>query len=83
MFAKGDEFFRSGDILIRDEFGFLYFKDRSGDTFRWKCENVSTNEVEATVSSIIGLKDAISYGVEIPNTDGKVTKLFDKFFQIW
>ena len=27
-------------------------------------------EVEATVSNVIGLKDATSYGVEIPGTDG-------------
>ena len=38
--------------------------------FRWKGENVSTMEVEATVSNVMGLKDATSYGVEIPGTDG-------------
>ena len=27
-------------------------------------------EVEATVSNVMGLKDATSYGVEIPGTDG-------------
>lgn len=34
VFSKGDRYFRSGDILVMDEFGWLYFKDRSGDTFR-------------------------------------------------
>ena len=38
---------------------------------RWKGENVSTMEVEATVSGVIGLKDATSYGVEIAGYDGK------------
>ena len=42
------------------------------DFSRWKGENVSTSEVEATVSSILELKDATSYGVEIPNTDGRI-----------
>ena len=27
---------RSGDILVMDELGWLYFKDRAGDTFRWE-----------------------------------------------
>ena len=49
-----------------DELGWLYFKDRAGDTFRWKGENVSTMEVEATNSQVIGLRDCVVYGVEIP-----------------
>lgn len=55
-----------GDILMMDEFGYFYFRDRTGDTFRWKGENVSTNEVEAVISNIIKLNDAVVYGVEIP-----------------
>ncbi len=34
VFRKGDKYFRSGDILVADEFGNLSFKDRAGDTFR-------------------------------------------------
>lgn len=37
VFRKGDLYFNSGDILVQDEFGYYYFKDRTGDTFRfWK-----------------------------------------------
>ena len=64
-------FIRSGDILVMDEFGWLYFKDRAGDTFRWKGENVSTMEVEATISQLCGLRDCVVYGVEIPGTEGR------------
>merc|ERR1719211_310749 len=71
VWRKGDMCFRSGDILVMDELGWLYFKDRAGDTFRWKGENVSTMEVEATVSAVVGLRDCVVYGVEIPGTEGR------------
>ncbi|XP_022179377.1 long-chain fatty acid transport protein 4-like [Myzus persicae] len=71
VFSKGDKVFNSGDVLIRDEHNFYYFKDRTGDTFRWKGENVSTSEVEAAISNIVKLKDCLVYGVEVPNTEGK------------
>jgi solute carrier family 27 fatty acid transporter 1/4 len=32
---------------------------------------VSTTEVEATISNFLQLKDASSYGVEIPGTEGR------------
>lgn len=54
-----------------DEFGYIFFKDRTGDTFRWRGENVSTAEVESVISSICGLKDAVVYGVEVPGSEGK------------
>ena len=63
--------FRSGDILIKDKFGWVFFRDRAGDTFRWKGENVSTAEVEAMISQVIGLRDCVVYGVEIPGTEGR------------
>lgn len=54
-----------------DLFGYFYFKDRTGDTFRWRGENVSTAEVEAVISNIIGLNDCVVYGVNIPHIEGK------------
>ena len=49
----------------------LSLKDRSGDTFRWRGENVSTTEVESTVRSMVDLKDTVVYGVEVPGMEGK------------
>ncbi len=56
----------AGDVLVMDEYGYMYFRDRTGDTFRWRGENVSTAEVEAVISNVLKLKDAVVYGVEIP-----------------
>ncbi|XP_023173511.2 long-chain fatty acid transport protein 4 [Drosophila hydei] len=71
VFKHGDMAFLSGDLLVADEKGYLYFKDRTGDTFRWKGENVSTSEVEAQVSNVAGYKDTVVYGVNIPHTEGR------------
>ena len=71
VFEKGDQWFRTGDLLKQDKRGYFYFVDRIGDTFRWKGENVSTNEVSEAVSVFPGIKEANVYGVTIPGTDGR------------
>lgn len=71
VFKNGDLYFNSGDILVMDAMGYFYFKDRTGDTFRWRGENVATSEVEAVISNVVGLKDCAVYGVEIPEIEGK------------
>jgi solute carrier family 27 fatty acid transporter 1/4 len=54
-----------------DEFGYFYFRDRTGDTFRWRGENVSTSEVEGVLSHILDHKDCVVYGVEVPGCEGR------------
>lgn len=71
VFRKGDQAFLSGDLLTLDQLGYVYFKDRTGDTFRWKGENVSTAEVEAVISHAIDQLDCVVYGVEIKDCEGK------------
>jgi fatty-acyl-CoA synthase len=71
VFAAGDAWFRSGDLMRRDTSGFFYFVDRVGDTFRWKGENVSTTEVAEIVSRYPGVTDSIVYGVTVPGTEGR------------
>lgn len=34
VFQKGDLYFNSGDLLVIDNDNFIYFHDRTGDTFR-------------------------------------------------
>ena len=62
---------RSGDLLYADEFGWMYFVDRMGDTFRWRGENVSTVEVESVISSVLEQVDCVVYGVDVPGVEGK------------
>jgi len=71
ILIKGDSAYLTGDTMVRDEEGFYYFQDRIGDTFRWKGENVSTNEVEGLISKVTGQTDVCVYGVQIPSTDGR------------
>ncbi|KAJ7414187.1 Long-chain fatty acid transport protein 4 [Willisornis vidua] len=71
VFAKGDAAYLTGDVLVMDKYGYMYFRDRTGDTFRWKGENVSTTEVEGTLSRILNLTDVVVYGVEVPGIEGK------------
>jgi fatty-acyl-CoA synthase len=71
VFKSGDVWFRTGDLMTRDERGFFYFIDRVGDTFRWKGENVATSEVAGVMATFPGIRHANVYGVAIPGTDGR------------
>jgi fatty-acyl-CoA synthase len=71
VFAPGDAWFRTGDLMRKDEKGFFYFVDRIGDTFRWKGENVATSEVSEALCAFPGIAQANVYGVTIPGTDGR------------
>lgn len=71
VFKRGDSFFNTGDLVRDLGFRHAQFVDRLGDTFRWKGENVSTTEVENSVSEYEKVAEAIVYGVEIPNTNGR------------
>ena len=71
VFERGDAWFRTGDLMRRDDSGFYYFVDRIGDTFRWKGENVATSEVAAAITAFPGIIDVNVYGVAIPGADGR------------
>jgi fatty-acyl-CoA synthase len=71
VFAKGDAWFRTGDLMRLDDKGFFHFVDRLGDTFRWKGENVAASEVNDVMRDFAGIVDATTYGVTIPSNDGR------------
>jgi fatty-acyl-CoA synthase len=72
VFAPGDAWVRTGDLMRKDDKGYFYFVDRIGDTFRRKGENVATTEVSQTLCAFPGVSQANVYGVPVPNTEGRV-----------
>lgn len=75
--VDGDVYFNTGDLMKEVDVGFAYFQkhyqfvDRTGDTFRWKGENVSTNEVGEIINDFDDIQLSNVYGVQIPGTDGR------------
>ena len=69
--------FNTGDLMKTVDVGFslglphFQFVDRVGDTFRWKSENVSTNEVGEVINAHAQIDFCNVYGVEIPKADGR------------
>ena len=72
VFKEGDAYFRSGDLLRRDEEGFYYFVNRIGDTYRFKGENISTAEVADVIGSRSSFAEVTIVGIQLPGVDGQM-----------
>lgn len=71
LLEPGDIWFNTGDLIRLHEEGWLSFVDRVGDTYRWRGENVSTAEVEALLMQDESLVQAIVFGVQVPDQEGR------------
>uniref|UniRef100_A0A8C8RF42 long-chain-fatty-acid--CoA ligase n=1 Tax=Pelusios castaneus TaxID=367368 RepID=A0A8C8RF42_9SAUR len=71
VFADGDTYFNTGDLMAQDAAQFVYFRDRTGDTYRWKGENVATTEVAEALAALDSLQEANVYGVTVPGYEGR------------
>ena len=75
--THGDRWFNSGDLVRQIDVGFamgmkhFQFVDRTGDTFRWRAENVSTNEVAEVLNAHPQITMANVYGVEVRGVEGR------------
>ncbi len=73
----GDRWFNTGDLVRKIDVGFAMglphyqFVDRIGDTFRWRAENVSTNEVGEIINACEQVEISNVYGVDICGAEGK------------
>ena len=70
-----DGFFRSGDIGVMDERGYVRIVDRKKDMVLVSGFNVYPNEVEGVVASHPGVLECAVVGVPDANT-GEAVKLF-------
>ncbi|XP_034955894.1 long-chain fatty acid transport protein 6 [Zootoca vivipara] len=71
VFKKEDFYFNTGDLIFQDQENFLYFWDRTGDTFRWKGENVATTEISDVIGMLEFIQEANVYGVSVQGYEGK------------
>jgi acyl-CoA synthetase (AMP-forming)/AMP-acid ligase II len=71
VFAPGDRWFDTGDLVALHPDRWIGFADRVGDTFRWKGENVSTQEVAEILNGAKGVLESNVYGVRVPGADGR------------
>ncbi|GAB1604867.1 very long-chain acyl-CoA synthetase-like [Argonauta hians] len=81
VLKKGDRFFNFGDVLFLDKDYFVYFKDRIGNTFRWKGENVATQDVTDVLREMPFIQDVAVYGVEVPGYGGRAGMASMKLYE--
>ena len=72
VFAKGDAWFRTGDLMRLDRQGYFAFVDRIGDTFRWKGARTSPPpRWPRWCAPAPAWGDVCVYGVAAPGAEGR------------
>ncbi|KAK3759953.1 hypothetical protein RRG08_066618 [Elysia crispata] len=71
VLEAGDFYVNTNDVFSLDADYNLFFKDRIGDSYRWKGENVSTAEVSNVMNTASFVQDTNVFGVKVPGYEGK------------
>ncbi|GFN75279.1 very long-chain acyl-coa synthetase-like [Plakobranchus ocellatus] len=71
VLEDGDFYVNTNDVFFLDGNYNLFFKDRVGDSFRWKGENVSTAEVSNVMNTASFIQDTNVYGVKVQGCEGR------------
>jgi acyl-CoA synthetase (AMP-forming)/AMP-acid ligase II len=61
-----DGWYRTGDMMIRNDEGLYFFKGRRGDMIKTAGANVSPREVEAALREVAGIDECLVIGVDDP-----------------
>ena len=72
-----DGWFRTGDMLQRDEDGNYFFKDRSDDVLRRRGENISSREVEIEVNKHPAVLESAVIGIQAELAEDEVFALVE------
>ncbi|MCP4682860.1 MAG: long-chain-acyl-CoA synthetase [Desulfobacterales bacterium] len=83
VFLPWDEFFVTGDVVKMHEDTWISFCDRSSDSFRWRSENVATQEVESILGDYMKIEEVSVYGVKIPGEEGAAGMAACVFKEKW
>lgn len=61
--ANRNLWFHTGDIVVMDDDGYVFFKDRKGDFIRISGENVASRDIETVAMSCDWVEEAAAVGV--------------------
>ncbi len=68
----------SGDLVKKDEEGFLYFISRRDEMIKTSGYRVSPTEIEEALIEIAGIRNAVVFGREVENTEQIVVAVLER-----
>ncbi|HEY6130752.1 MAG TPA: AMP-binding protein [Halioglobus sp.] len=75
--AFDGEWYKTGDMLRRNEEGFYFFSDRKKDAVRYKGRNISTFEVELAARRHPAVADCAAFGVSSEELESEQEIMLD------